>query len=76
MPIKNEDLHGNAPDKSDVALLLIDVINDLEFPDGEQLFAPCASDGVANRRAESAGESKRNPRRLRQRQFRTLAIGF
>lgn len=32
------DLHGNAPDKSPVALLLIDVINDLEFPDGEQLF--------------------------------------
>src|SRR3954453_9788276 len=38
MPIKNEDLHGNAPDKADVALLLIDVINDLDFPDGEQLL--------------------------------------
>src|SRR5687768_2199182 len=38
MPAKNEDLHGNAPDKSDVALLLIDVINDLEFPEGEQLL--------------------------------------
>ena len=37
MPNKNEDLHGNAPDKSDVALLLIDVINDLEFPEGDQL---------------------------------------
>ena len=37
MPAKNEDLHGNAPDKSDVALLLIDVINDLEFPEGDQL---------------------------------------
>ena len=34
----NSDLHGNAPDKSDVALLLIDVINDLEFPGGEELF--------------------------------------
>ena len=34
----NADLHGNAPDKSDVALLLIDVINDLEFPDGPQLL--------------------------------------
>ena len=32
------DLHGNAPDKSDVALLLIDVINDLEFPGGDELF--------------------------------------
>jgi nicotinamidase-related amidase len=38
MPAKNEDLHGNAPDKSDVALLLIDVINDLDFPEGEQLL--------------------------------------
>src|SRR4029078_2297901 len=38
MPTKNEDLHGNAPDKSDVALLLIDVINDLEFAEGDQLL--------------------------------------
>ena len=30
--------HGNAPDKSPIALLLIDVINDLEFPTGEQLL--------------------------------------
>lgn len=35
---KNADLHGNAPDKSNVALLLIDVINDFEFHDGEKLF--------------------------------------
>ncbi len=38
MPAKNEDLHGNAPDKSPVALLLIDVINDLEFPEGDALL--------------------------------------
>jgi nicotinamidase-related amidase len=38
MPAKNEDLHGNVPDKSDVALLLIDVINDLEFESGEELL--------------------------------------
>ena len=38
MPAKNEDLHGSAPDKADVALLLIDVINDLEFPEGDQLL--------------------------------------
>jgi hypothetical protein len=31
MPAKNDDLHGNVPDCADVALLLIDVINDLEF---------------------------------------------
>jgi nicotinamidase-related amidase len=38
MPNKNEDLHGSAPDKCDVALLLIDIINDLEFPEGDQLL--------------------------------------
>lgn len=38
MPIKSNDLHGNVPDESGVALLLIDVINDFEFPGGEQLL--------------------------------------
>jgi nicotinamidase-related amidase len=38
MPAKNEDLHGNVPDKAAVALLLIDVINDLEFESGEELL--------------------------------------
>lgn len=38
MPAKNEDLHGSAPDKSEVALLLIDVINDLDFPEANQLL--------------------------------------
>ena len=37
MPAKNEDLHGSAPDKCETALLLIDVINDLEFPEAEQI---------------------------------------
>lgn len=37
MASRSADLHGNAPDKADVALLLIDVINDLEFPEGEKL---------------------------------------
>ena len=36
MPAKNEDLHGFVPDKSNVALLLIDVINDLDFGGGEE----------------------------------------
>ena len=34
---KNLDLHGNVPDKAPVALVLIDVINALEFPEGAQL---------------------------------------
>jgi nicotinamidase-related amidase len=36
---RNDDLHGNAPDTSPVALLLIDVINDLEFEGGTRLLA-------------------------------------
>jgi nicotinamidase-related amidase len=37
MAAKNNDLHGNAPDACPVALLLIDVINDLEFEGGREL---------------------------------------
>lgn len=35
---RNKDLHGNAPDKAEIALVLIDVINDLEFDEGERLL--------------------------------------
>lgn len=38
MPVRSHDLHGSAPDKSAAALLLIDVINDFEFPDGDELL--------------------------------------
>jgi len=38
MPAKHEDLHGNVPDSSPVVLLLIDVINDLEFEGGAPLL--------------------------------------
>ena len=38
MPAKNPDLHGSAPDKSEIALLLIDVINDLDFPEANRLL--------------------------------------
>jgi nicotinamidase-related amidase len=37
-PGKQHDLHGSAPDTHDTALLLIDVINDFEFPRGDELF--------------------------------------
>lgn len=53
MPAKNPDLHGNAPDKAAVALLLIDVINDLEFPEGEQLLS------AARRMAENIAALKK-----------------
>ena len=29
---KNEDLHGNVPDSCPVVLLLVDVLNDVDFP--------------------------------------------
>ena len=34
----SDDLHGNVPDQSELALILIDVINDLEFEGGEALL--------------------------------------
>src|SRR5688572_6807801 len=37
--IDRASLHGNAPDHSKVAVLLVDVINDLEFPGGDLLAA-------------------------------------
>jgi nicotinamidase-related amidase len=38
MPARNKDLHGSAPDSCDTALLLIDVINDFDFPEAEELL--------------------------------------
>ena len=56
---KNNDLHGNAPDDSDIALLLIDVINDLEFEGGEELLRDAlpAARNIASlkERAQQAG---------------------
>jgi nicotinamidase-related amidase len=59
MPAKNLDLHGNAPDTCEVALLLIDVINDLEFPGGRAMLAP------ALRAARKIAALKRRARKAR-----------
>jgi nicotinamidase-related amidase len=56
MTRKNTDLHGNAPDKSDVALLLIDLISDFEFVDGKELFKQTLP--VAHRIAELKKRAK------------------
>jgi nicotinamidase-related amidase len=37
-PSRNIDLHGNAPDSSPVALLVLDVVNDLEFEGGAAML--------------------------------------
>jgi nicotinamidase-related amidase len=59
MPEKNVDLHGSAPDKHKFALLLIDVINDFDFPEAEQLLKharPMARNLLRlKRRARKAG---------------------
>jgi nicotinamidase-related amidase len=59
MPLKNRDLHGNVPDHSDTALLLIDVINDMEFDHGKMLLKhalPMAKNILAlKKRARRAG---------------------
>lgn len=59
MPAKNSDLHGNVPETCSVALLLIDVINDLEF-EGSELLVPqvipmARRIAVLKRRAKEAG---------------------
>jgi len=39
MPKRNPSLHGAVPEKCKTALLLVDVINDFEFPGGGDLFS-------------------------------------
>jgi len=55
----SHDLHGSAPDKSGAALLLIDVINHFDFPEGDQLLrlALPAGKNIAElkKRAKAAG---------------------
>jgi nicotinamidase-related amidase len=60
MPLsRSKDLHGAAPDKCAVALVLIDWINDLQFDGGEKLFPQALTAAKATaalrRRAKQAG---------------------
>lgn len=59
MPRRNSDLHGSAPDKSEIALLIVDVINDLDFPEAKQLlrFVPAMTRKLRKlkERAKTAG---------------------
>ena len=56
---RNSDLHGSAPDKSETALLIVDVINDLDFPEAKQLarFIPNMTRSLARlrKRAKAGG---------------------
>lgn len=61
MPAKNSDLHGNVPDQAEAALLLIDVINDLEFSGGEEIL-PHAREMAKNiRELKQAARKARIP---------------
>lgn len=55
MPEHNPDLHGSAPDTHPVALMIIDMINDLEFEGGEQVAAPAlaAAERIATLKREA-----------------------
>ncbi|HEX5873700.1 MAG TPA: isochorismatase family cysteine hydrolase [Pyrinomonadaceae bacterium] len=57
--MSTHDLHGSAPDKSPTALLLIDVINDFDFAEGEQLLKLAMPVGkniaALKKRAKDAG---------------------
>src|SRR5688572_29759059 len=59
MSTRSKDLHGSAPDTAGAALLLIDMINDLDFPGHEGLLrvALPMSRRIRNlkRRAQAAG---------------------
>ncbi|HYI11226.1 MAG TPA: isochorismatase family cysteine hydrolase [Thermoanaerobaculia bacterium] len=56
MPANNEDLHGSVPENCAVALLLIDVINDMEFEGAEALVEQAIP--MAHRIAELKRKAK------------------
>ena len=56
MPQNSPDLHGNAPDTHTVALMIIDMINDLEFEGGEQVAEPALA--AAQRIAALKGKAR------------------
>jgi hypothetical protein len=63
MPSRNEDLHGSAPDEHESALLLIDVINDLDFPEANQVV------GAAIKMARSLSRLKQRAKKQACRSF-------
>src|ERR1700750_989796 len=56
MPEKNQDLHGMVPDAAPVALLLIDVINAMEFEGAGELAD--AAPPAARRLAELSRQAR------------------
>jgi nicotinamidase-related amidase len=55
MLTQNKDLHGSAPDTCRTALLIVDVINDFNFPEASQLmrYAPAMARKLAKLKARA-----------------------
>jgi hypothetical protein len=66
MPAKNDDLHGSAPDKCETALLIVDLINDLDFPESDQLLRYAPAMARKTREVKTAGKARRRSRYLRE----------
>ena len=78
MPKKNEDLHGAAPDKCEVTLLLVDFINPLDFPEASELlrYLPAMTQKISRlkQRAQQADVPAAKPLCLKRVPFTTWLI--
>lgn len=76
MPNKDQDLHGNVPENCTVALLLIDVINDLEFEGAEALAQAALPMAQRIAALKLRAEAKGIPAIYMNRQLWPLALGL
>jgi nicotinamidase-related amidase len=60
-PGVQNDLHGSAPDTNPAALLLIDVINDFEYPGGDRLYENARHIAAPIRRLKNRAHHARVP---------------
>jgi nicotinamidase-related amidase len=74
--LKPNDRLNHAPDHAETALVLIDVINDLEFDQGEKLLASALPMASALATSQTPGQGIRHSGDLRQRQFRRWRSDF
>ena len=70
----HDDLHGNVPDQSQVVLLLIDILNDLNFPDNQHLVRRSVALAKSIAKLKSAVQKVGYPHNLRQRQSGPMAF--
>src|SRR6478672_4374000 len=73
-PRASTDLHGNAPDSSPVALLIIDAINDLEFDGGAGMLTRAIRMARRIARLKAKASALRIPTIYVNDKFRALAV--